>query len=157
MNDSNRVRRRPRRLLPLALRVAPTIVAVAGLAMLAAACGGSNKVASVGSSFAGGSSNAPSSASTSSHEANDVPPAQHGQLESAYLGFAKCMRSHEVGDFPDPVTGTGGHPGFYLQGGSNSDLNANSAAFQRGVEACQRILGHEFRFAFMPSGVGKGA
>jgi hypothetical protein len=144
MNDSNRVRRRPRRLLPLGLCVAPAIVAVAALAMLAAACGGSNKEASVGSSLARGSH-------------HDVPPAQHGQLESAYLGFAKCMRSHEVGDFPDPVTGTGGHPGFYLQGGSNSDLNANNAAFQRGVEVCQRILGHEFRFVFTPSGVGKGA
>jgi hypothetical protein len=87
----------------------------------------------------------------------DVTPAQHAQLESAYLSFARCMRSHGVGDFPDPVTGTGGHPGFYLQGGSNSDLNSNNPAFQRGVEACQRILGHEFRFAFTPSGVGKGA
>jgi hypothetical protein len=30
-------------------------------------------------------------------------------------------------------------------------------AFQRGVEACQHILGHQFRFAFTPSGAGKGA
>jgi hypothetical protein len=88
---------------------------------------------------------------------HNVTPAQHAQLEGEYLSFARCMRSHGVSDFPDPVTGSGGHPGFRLQGGSNSDLNSNNPAFQGGVEACQRILGHQFRFAFTPSGVGKGA
>ena len=88
---------------------------------------------------------------------HDVTPAQHAQLETEYLSFARCMRSHGVGDFPDPVTGSGGHPGFRLQGGSTSDLNSNNPAFQRGVEACQGILGHQFRFVFTPSGVGKGA
>ena len=141
MNDGNRILRWPRRVLPLALRIAVAITASAGLAMLAAACG-SNKVASVGSSSAGGSSNS---------------PAQHAQLESEYLSFARCMRSHGISDFPGPVTGSGGHPGFRLQGGPSSDLNSNAPTFQRGVEACQRILGHRFRFVFTPSGVGKGA
>jgi hypothetical protein len=67
------------------------------------------------------------------------------------------MRSHGISDFPDPITGSGGHPGFSLQGGSGSDLNSNSPAVQRGVEACQHILGHRFRFVFTPSGAGKGA
>jgi hypothetical protein len=88
---------------------------------------------------------------------HDVTPAQHAQLESEYVRFARCVRAHGVGDFPDPVTGSGGHPGFRLHGGSTSDLNSNNPAFQRGVEACQRILGHQFRFVFTPSGVGKGA
>ena len=79
------------------------------------------------------------------------------QLENEYLRFARCMRSHGVSDFPDPITGSGGHPGFSLQGGSSSDLNSNNPAFQRGVEACQHVLGHRFRFVFTPSGVGKGA
>jgi hypothetical protein len=88
---------------------------------------------------------------------HDVTPAQHTQLEREYLSFARCMRSHGVSDFPDPITGSGGHPGFYFQGGSNSDLNQNNPAFRRGGDACQHILGHQFRFVFTPSGVGKGA
>ena len=143
MYGSNHALRRPRRVSPLALRGAAAIIAAAGLALLAAACGGSNKVASVSSSSAGAQ--------------HDVIPAQHAQLKSEYLSFARCMRSHEISDFPDPVTGSGGHPGFRLQGGSSSDLNSNNPALRRGVEACQHILGHQFRFVFTPSGVGKGA
>ena len=101
------------------------IIAAAALTITAAGCGGSNNVASAGS--------------------------------SQYLSFASCVRSHGVSDFPDPITGTGGHPGFHLEGGSNSDLNSTNPAFQRGVAACQHILGHGFRFVFTPSGLGKGA
>jgi hypothetical protein len=104
------------------------IVGAAGVALLAAGCGGSNWVASASSSSA-----------------------------SEYSSFARCMRSHGVSDFPDPVTGKGGHPGFRLQGGSTSDLRSDNRAFQTGVEACQRLLGHKFTFVFAPSGVGKGA
>ena len=121
---------------------AAAIVAAAGLALLAAACASSSKVARVSSSSAGG----PVKAS-----------AEHVRLQNEYLRFARCMRSHEVSDFPDPIVGSGGHPGFSLQGGSSTDLNSNNPAFQRGVEACQHILGHEFRFVFTPSGAGKGS
>jgi hypothetical protein len=125
-----------------------TIAASAGLVLLAAACGSSSKVASVSSSSAGSVVKAASAAGT---------PAAQAQLESEYLSFARCMRSHGVSDFPDPITGSGGHPGFSLQGGSDSDLNSKSPAFQRGIGVCQHILGHQFRFVFTPSGVGKGA
>src|SRR5436305_1512019 len=107
------------------------IIASAGAALLAAACGSSNRVASVNSSSAG---HVPKAASA-------VTPAR---LENQYLGFARCMRSHGIGDFPDPITGSGGHPGFSLKGGSRSDLNSNNPAFQRGVETCQHVLGHQF-------------
>jgi hypothetical protein len=137
MNDSNHARRSPRRLLPPAPHYAAAIFAAAGVVLLA---------------VAGGGSNAASSGSTSSHASG-----QHLQLEREYSSFARCMRSHRVSDFPDPVIGSGGHPGFRLQGGPNSDLNPNNSAFRSGVEACQRILGHQFRTAFTPSGVGKGA
>jgi hypothetical protein len=144
MNDSNRVLCWPPPEVTLALRLALAITASAGLAMLAAACGGSNEVATSSSSSAGWSSTAASSiSSTSWHE--------------SYLRFASCMRSHGIPDFPDPVTGSGGHPGFRLQGGSSNDLNSNNPALHRGVEACQHLLGHQFRFVFTPSGVGKGA
>jgi hypothetical protein len=125
------------------VRIAATIVATAGVALPAAACGSTApQAASVGSS------------SAARHPS--VSPAQHAP-ESGYQGFARCMRSHGVSDFPDPVRGSGGHPGFHLQGGSNSDLNSNNPAFQRGVAACGHVLGHQFRFVFTPSGVGKGA
>jgi hypothetical protein len=122
---------------------AAAIVASAGAALLAAACGNSNRVAGVNSSSAG---RVPKAAS-----------AEQAQLENQYLGFARCMRSHGISDFPDPIAGSGGHPGFSLEGGSSSDLNANNPAFRRGVEACQHVLGHQFRFVFTPSGAGKGA
>jgi hypothetical protein len=125
-----------------------TIAATAGLVLLAAACGGSSKVASGSRPSAGGAVKTASSARIPGHQSH---------LESRYLQFARCMRSHGVGDFPDPITGSGGHPGFSLQGGSRSDLNSNNPAFQRGVGACQHVLGHEFRSVFTPSGAGKGA
>jgi hypothetical protein len=124
------------------------IVASAGLALLAAACGSSSKVGGLRSTSARGVVKAAAPAGTSAEQA---------QSEDGYLTFARCMRSHGISDFPDPVTGSGGHPGFSLQGGSSSDLKSNNPAFQRGVEACQHILGHQFRFAFTPSGAGKGA
>jgi hypothetical protein len=119
-----------------ALRAA-AIVILAGGALLVAACGNSRKVVM-----------AVSSGRNSTDQA---------QLDSAYLRFARCMRSHGVSDFPDPITGSGGHPGFRLEGGSSSGLNSNNPAFQRGIGACQHILGHRFRFTFTPGGAGKGA
>ena len=132
----------------MCVRSVTAIVVTAGLALLAAACAGSrgSHVAQLGTT-ATQSSRSPSTASDGS---------LHAQSESEYVSFAKCMRSRGITDFPDPVTGSGGHPGFHLMGGSSTDLNANDPAFQRGVEACQHILRHRFRFIFGPGGVGKG-
>jgi len=125
--------------------LAAAVVSAAGLALLAAACSSSSKVADVDSSSAGGPVKAPAGTT-----------AEQVRLQDEYLRFARCMRSHGVSDFPDPITGSGGHPGFRLQGGSRSDLNSNNPAFQRRVEACQHVLGHQFRFVLTPGGVGKG-
>jgi hypothetical protein len=122
------------------VRSVTAIVVTAGLAVLATACGGSS-----GNHLSRRAPTATQSSPSSS------------QFESGYSSFAKCMRSHGVSDFPDPVTGVGGHPGFHLQGGSNSDLNANNPAFQRGIGACQHLLGHRFEFIFASGGVGKGS
>jgi hypothetical protein len=157
MHDGNRVLGWPQRVLPLALRVGVAITAAAGLAMLAAACGGSpgSRVAQRGST-ATQSSPSPNGSGGAAN-AGGSTHAQHAQLEREYLSFARCVRSHGVSDFPDPVIGSGGHPGFHLQGGTDSDLNSSNPAFQRGVDACQHLVGHQFRFVFTPSGVGKGA
>jgi hypothetical protein len=86
----------------------------------------------------------------------NLTPAEHAQRETEDLSFARCMRSHGISDFPDPVTGRGNGVGFQLNGGSSSDLNSNNPAFQRAVVSCQHLLGHQFRFAFGANGVGKG-
>jgi hypothetical protein len=142
---------KPRRISPLALRRTVALVAAVGLVLVAAACGGTSDPANVGSSSGARSSNATSPASTSHASAKRV------RLQSEYVIFARCMRSHGVSDFPDPVIGSGGHPGFRLEGDVSGDLNSNNREFQRGVDACQHIFGHRFRYAFTPSGVGKGA
>jgi hypothetical protein len=142
---------KPRRISPPALRGTVALVAAVGLVVLAAGCGGTSDLANVGSSSGARSSNATSPASTSHASA------KHRQLQSEYVIFARCMRSHGVNDFPDPVIGSGGHPGFRLQGDVSGDLNSNNREFQRGVAACQHNLGHRFRYAFTPRGVGKGA
>lgn len=123
---------------------AAATVAAAAVALLAPACGSSSKGAHVSSS------SGPVRASTGG-------AVDHEQLQSKYLRFARCIRSHGVSKFPDPITGSGGHPGFRLQGGSSSDLNSNNRTFQRATAACQHILGHEFKFIFTPSGAGKGS
>jgi hypothetical protein len=128
---------------------------LAAVALFAAACGSSpgSHVAQLGSTATQSASS--SGSPTASHDS--VTPAQRAQVASEYLHFARCMRSHGVSDFPDPITGSGGHPGFQLEGGANSDLNQDNPALQRGIAACQHILGHQFRFVLTPSGVGKGA
>jgi hypothetical protein len=123
---------------------AATIVAAAPLVLLTPACGSSSNGMHVSSS--------PGPVKTSTGGS-----VEHVQLQSEYLRFARCIRSHGVSDFPDPITGSGGHPGFRLQGGSSSDLNSNNRTFQRATATCQHILGHEFKFIFTPSGTGKGS
>jgi hypothetical protein len=127
---------------------AVAIVAAAGLALLAGGCGSSGKAAGPSPSAARDVVKAASSAGAA---------ASSTHLEDDYVRFAACMRSHGVGDFPDPIVGSGGHPGFSLEGGSSSDLNSSNLAFQSGARLCQHFLGHEFRFVFTPSGAGKGA
>src|SRR4051812_13382988 len=117
-------------------RTPAAIIAAAGLALLAAACAGSRS-SHVAQLHSAATQRSPSSSTGS---------------DGDYLSFAKCMRSRGVTDFPDPVTGTGGHPGFHLQGGSHTDLNANNPAFPRGIGAWQANPGHPFK---VPFGVGR--
>ena len=143
MSDSNRVGRRGQPWWPSATRSVAAMITAAVLALLAAACtsSGGTHVAQLGTTATQSSRN-PSTSTGSDGE---------------YVSFARCMRSYGLTDFPDPVTGSGGHLGFRLRGGSNSDLNSNNPVFRSGVAACERVLGHRFRFVFAPSGVGKGA
>ena len=55
--------------------------------------------------------------------------------------YAKCMRSHGIKDFPDPVANPGGQGGsFEINGGPGSDLNHNDPRFQAANQACQSLM-----------------
>jgi hypothetical protein len=53
-------------------------------------------------------------------------PAKHNDIR-AQLKFAKCMRSHGIADFPDPLP----HGGFNIRG------DTNSPQFDLAAHACQ--------------------
>jgi hypothetical protein len=76
MNDSTRVKRRPRRAWPPTAR---TAAAIAAAATMIAACGSS-------SPGSGGQTNA-----------------SQAQAQQEVLNFARCMRSHGISNFPDDL------------------------------------------------------
>jgi hypothetical protein len=127
MNDSTRVKRRPRRAWPPTARTVAAIIATAALALLAAACGGSPS-----SAGSGGSPNAGGSATSTSA-----------------VAYSRCMRSHGVPNFPDP-TSSGQVPKASAQqfGVSSSQLQAaqracqhlypnNGGSFQQSIQQCE--------------------
>jgi hypothetical protein len=98
------------------LRAATAIIASAGLAMLAAGCGGS-----AGAHVAQLGSKAPHSSSSAS--------AASAQVNGA-LAFSRCMRAHRVPAYPDPTT-----PGL-LPKKTLQQLGVSNSAFQSAQRAC---------------------
>jgi hypothetical protein len=104
---------------------AAAMAILGGLAVCAAACGGgpaSPGVASV------------STASTTTGAA----AAQGGSSAANYadaVSYAKCMRAHGVGNFPDPAS----NGGFDI-GGSGPANPANSPEYSSASKACQHLL-----------------
>lgn len=113
---AGKLTRRPRRASPPTARTAVAIIATAGLALLAAGCGGSSSTGSGGSPTAGGP--------TSSQSTN-----------SQVLAFSHCMRSHGVSSFPDPDS-SGKLPKPELVDARRS----NSPRFDAANSACQHLL-----------------
>jgi hypothetical protein len=91
-------------------RTAAAIIAAAALVLLMAACGGGSP------SSTGGSSNGAATTSTSA------------------VGFSRCMRSHGVPNFPDPV-GSGGIAKETVQ-----QLGVSSSQYQAATQACGHLL-----------------
>jgi hypothetical protein len=120
MNDSTRVRRRPRRARPWPARTAAAIIATVGLALLAAACGGSpgSHVAQVGSTT-----------TKSSTSSSAVAAQQNGML-----AFSRCVRSHGVPKFPDPNS-SGALPKRQV-----AQLTASNPQFPAAHRACEYLL-----------------
>jgi hypothetical protein len=120
MNDSTRVRRRLRPARRRPTRTAASIIAAVGLALLAAACGGSP-----GSHMAQlGSTTTKSSTSSSSGAAQ-----QHEML-----AFSRCMRSHGVPNFPDP------NSSGMLPKSQVAQLTASNPQFPAAHRACEHLL-----------------
>jgi len=115
MNHSTSVRRRPRRTWragPRPARTAAAIVAMAVLALLAAACGGSPpSTGSGGSPAAGGSATSPSA-----------------------LAYSACMRSQGVPNYPDPDS-SGQLPKTDAQ-----LLGVSTSRYQAAQQACRHLL-----------------
>ena len=109
MNDSIRVRCRPRRARLRPARTAAALIATAALALLSAACSGSpSSAGSGGSPHPGGSGTSPSA-----------------------VAYSACIRSHGVPKFPDPDSnGQVPKADPQLLGVSKSQLQAAQRACQ---------------------------
>jgi hypothetical protein len=99
---------------------AAAIIVTAGLALFAAACGGSKggRVAELGSTTTQNTSN---------------PSAATGK-QNGPLGFSRCMRSNGVTKYPDP-NGRG-----QLAKESPQQLGVSSSQFQSAQSVCQHLL-----------------
>jgi hypothetical protein len=116
-NAGTRLRRPSRRTWLSSARALAVVAGVGGLALVAAACGGSpSATGSEGSSNAGGSTTAQP---TSSQKA---------------LAFSSCMRSQGVSKYPDPSSGG------ELPKVSPQELGVSSATFEAGKTACAHLL-----------------
>ena len=121
-NTHHRLRRRPR------LAAGMLVVALAGVALLAAACSGGSPgsaVAHLGSTTT--TTTASGSGSTGSGKSGGL------------LAYSQCMRSHGLPDFPDPNSqGVIEGKSSSASGGNANDLNPNSPTYQAAQKACQK-------------------
>jgi hypothetical protein len=88
----------------------------AGVVLLAAACGGSSSSPGSGGSATAGGANVGGA----------------GSVSSQLLPFARCMRSHDVPNFPDPSS-NGKFP-------TAQELGVSSSQYQAAEGSCQSLL-----------------
>jgi hypothetical protein len=122
VNTGTRVVRRTEQAWPAGARAVAALIAVAGLALLVAACGGSpgGDVAQLGST-----TTTPSSSSSKSSAASTTG--------DGALAFARCMRSHGVPNYPDPT-----RSGLVKE--SLEQLGVSSSRFQSASSDCNHLL-----------------
>src|SRR5205809_532426 len=112
--------------------IAPLVLALTAVALLAAGCGGG------GGPPAGAGPRAPPKATTPSGGAPSRP-AGGGAGGRSGPGRGGGAALHGVHDFPDP-TFSGGRISMRIKGGPGSDLDPNSPTFQAAQKACQSDL-----------------
>jgi hypothetical protein len=102
------------------VRTTAAFIATAGVALLAAGCGGSpgSHVAQLGST--------PTQTSSSSNTAA-------ASIQAGTLAFARCMRSHGVPNYPDP-----NRSGLVKE--SLRQLGVSSSRFQSASSGCSHLL-----------------
>jgi hypothetical protein len=106
------------------VRAATAVIATAGLALLATACG-----AAPASSVAQLNSTA---ATATQDSIGPVATTKYG----AALAYSRCMRSHGVDSYPDPTRRGGG-----IQiSGSVPGVNRQSPAYTSAQQACRHLL-----------------
>src|SRR5947208_3465150 len=94
------------------MKPAPTLIATAGLALLAAACTGGPPSADPGGT-----------------------PGAGGQASSSSaVGYSRCMRSHGVPDFPDPASDA------VIPKTSAQQLGISDSRLRTAQNACQHLL-----------------
>ena len=118
LSDSTGRRLRPR-------RGAAVLALLGGVAVCVAACGGSASpgVASVGQ------------ATSATTGAEAAPGGSSATDYADAVAYAKCMRAHGVGNFPDPTS----NGGFIIKG-SGSANPSHSPAYSSANKACQHLL-----------------
>jgi len=123
-------------------RVVAAVVALAGVAVLVAGCGGGSglTVASMPGRGTTGR-HVPSSRSSSSGGVRFVgaapSPVQRAGAEVVQLKFSRCMRSHGVPNFPDPPSASGGGFGFAFGG---SGIDPGAPLFREAQRSCISVL-----------------
>jgi len=122
-------------------RVLVALVALAGVAVLIAGCGGGSSlgVASISGSSKSGSRLASSRPSGGGVRFVGVAPspAQRAGAEVAGLLFSRCMRSHGVPDFPDPPSASGGAIRFGVGG---AEIDPSAPLFSKAQRICISFL-----------------
>ena len=124
------------------------VVALAGVALLAGCGGGSGlTVASMpGASTTGRHlSSSRSSGGGGVRFVGGAPtPAQRTAAQVTQLKFSRCMRSHGVPNFPDPVSASGGGFGLIFGG---SGIDPAAPLFRNAQRSCISIITHQRAFA----------
>lgn len=70
--------------------------------------------------------------------AGSAPRSTLTQTRAQFVGYAACMRSHGVSDYPDPlVSASGNQVSVHITPGS---ANPNSPAFRSADRTCHRML-----------------
>jgi hypothetical protein len=72
---------------------------------------------------------------------SDCSPALVQQMMNADLKLARCMRTHGMPNFPDPVGGGSGGPFFPISRAGISDAASHTQRFTAKLSECGRLVG----------------
>jgi hypothetical protein len=112
----------------VASRALYSVITLAAVALIVAACGSSSDpgVAHLSSGKDAGSA---------SSEGGGSSPEGGASAQQKMVAFANCMRSHGVANFPEPVEGK-----LILRGGPGQGINPGSAQFEAAQKACHNLM-----------------